>query len=154
MPEFQTSRGGIDYLTRVLKDKPTVITRAHFWGIHRSSGISDVALKLGRYRKVRPPIGLRYDTVETEQPKSELTLDVEEFRNLISFLQENYEPFKKGVKQFIPIDGRFDESDITHLKAIFENPEQQQLLDFIISHEIIPRRPHCGLGKREPKEVC
>lgn len=139
MAEIQTSRGGIDYLMGVLKDKPTVVTRLLFWGIPRSSGSSDVALKLGRYKKIRPLIGLHFDKVETEQPKSELTLDTEEFLNLISFLQENYEPFKKGIKHYIPIDGRFDERDISHLKAIFDNPEKQQLLDFIVSHEIIPQ---------------
>jgi hypothetical protein len=139
MPEIQTSKGGVDYLTGLLKDRPTVVTKIIFWGIHRSSGSTDVAMKLGRYRKLRGPIGPDFEIVETQQPKSELTLDRGEFLNLINFLQENYEPFKKGVKHYIPIDARFDQGDISHLKALFDNPEKQQLLDFVITNEIIPQ---------------
>lgn len=139
MPEIQTSRSGINYLPAVLRDSPTVITRIFFWGIHRTSGNIDVAMKLGRYKKLKGPIGPAFEIIENEQPKSELTLTSEEFLKLVDFLQENYEPFKKGVKQYIPIDGRFDQDDIAHLKALFDNPEKQQLLDFITSNEIIPQ---------------
>jgi hypothetical protein len=76
--------------------------------------------------------------VETNDPKSELTLDNEEFLNLVQFIQENYEPFKKGIKQYIPIEGNFDQDDINHLKGLFETPEKQQLIDFIVSNQIIP----------------
>ncbi|MCX6561800.1 MAG: DUF4263 domain-containing protein [Candidatus Aminicenantes bacterium] len=139
MPEIRTSRSGIDYLLGILRDRPTVITRVSFWGIPRSSGCSDVALKLGRYNRIRTSTGLEFEKAESEQPRSELTLDTEEFLNLVNFLQENYAPFQKGIKQYVPIDGRFDEKDVAHLKAIFENPEQQELIDFIVSHEIIPQ---------------
>jgi hypothetical protein len=138
MPEIQTSRGGIDYLPKVLRDRPTVITKAFFWKILRSSGVPDIELKLGRYKKIRGPLRIAFEMVETNEPKSELTLDNEEFLNLAEFIQENYEPFKKGVKQYIPIEGNFDQDDINHLKALFENPGKQQLIDFIVSNQIIP----------------
>ena len=38
-----------------------------------------------------------------EELFSELTLDNEEFLNLIEFIQNNYEPFKHGTKAFIPL---------------------------------------------------
>jgi hypothetical protein len=139
MPEVQTSRDGIDYLPKVLRDRPTVITKAFFWKILRSSGIPDIELKLGRYKKIRGPLSVAFEMVETNELKSELTLDNEEFLNLVQFIQENYEPFKKGVKQYIHIEGNFDQDDITHLKALFENPEKQQLIDFIVSNQIIPQ---------------
>jgi len=139
MPEIQTSRDGIDYLLRVLRDLPTVITKAFFWKIPRSSGFPDIELKLGRYKKVRGPLSVGFEMVETDHPKSELTLDNQEFLNLVDFIQENYEPFKKGIKQYIPIEGNFNQGDINHLKALFENPEKQQLIDFLVSNNVIPR---------------
>ena len=138
MPEIQTSRDGMDYLPKILRDRPTVITKAFFWKIPRSSGLADIELKLGRYKKIQGPLSIAFEMVETKDPKSELTLDNEEFLNLVQFIQENYEPFKKGVKQYIPIEGNFDQDDIGHLKALFENPEKQQLIDFIVSNQIIP----------------
>jgi hypothetical protein len=62
-------------MSAVLKRKKTVITRALFWKIPHDSGIEDIHLKLGRYK-----LTVDLDEVlETEQPKSELTLDHEEF---------------------------------------------------------------------------
>jgi hypothetical protein len=138
MSEIQTSRDGIDYLPKILRDRPTVITKAFFWKIPRSSGTPDIELKLGRYKKIRGPLRIAFEMVETNDPKSELTLDNEEFLNLVQFIQENYEPFKKGIKQYIPIEGNFDQDDINHLKGLFETPEKQQLIDFIVSNQIIP----------------
>jgi len=138
MSEIQTSRDGIDYLPKILRDRPTVITKAFFWKIPRSSGTPDIELKFGRYKKIRGPLRIAFEMVETNDPKSELTLDNEEFLNLVQFIQENYEPFKKGIKQYIPIEGNFDQDDINHLKGLFETPEKQQLIDFIVSNQIIP----------------
>jgi hypothetical protein len=47
------------------------------------------------------------ETPETLQPKSELTLDDEEFQALVNFLREHYEPFRQGVKAFIPLERMF-----------------------------------------------
>jgi hypothetical protein len=139
MPEIRTSRRGIDYLSKVLRDRPNVITRALFWKIPRSSGTPDIGLKLGRYNKNRSFLRNRFETPEIKNPKSELTLDSEEFLNLVEFVQESYEPFKRGVKQYIPIEGSFNQENINHLKALFENPEKQELLDFVVSNQIIPQ---------------
>lgn len=139
MPEVQKSSSGVNYLSSVLRDKPTVITKAFLWGIDRSSGNRDVSMKIGRYKKTSILGAFTMETVDTSQPKSELTLDSEEFLKLVDFLQENYEPFKKGVKQYIPIEGTFDKDDIEHLKALFDNPQKQELLEFVTTNDIIPQ---------------
>lgn len=125
---------GIDYLIGLLKEKQQRITRAIFWKIHRSSGEEEISLKIGRYVKE----GFTPEELESNVPKSELTLDNEEFVNLLNFISENYEPFKKGIKKYIPIDDRFDESSIDHIRAFFDNPERQTLLNYIDENNILP----------------
>ena len=135
MATIQTTQGGISYLAELLKEKSRTITRAIFWKIpHTNSEKEDIRLKIGRYNKN----GFAPETLEIENPKSELTLDNEEFLQLVQFLGDNYEPFKKGVKEYIPIDEKFDKESTEHLKAIFSNPDTQKVLDFIAQNEILP----------------
>lgn len=139
MNEIKTSKNGIDYLIKVLRTTAQTLTRSTLWRIpHSNSEKNEIALKIGRYKKSQ---GLSISTVEqldSLTPKSELTLDGEEFQALITFLQNNYEPLKEGAKKFIPLDETFDTKNIVHLKAIFENPEKNQLLDFIATNNLIP----------------
>lgn len=132
MATIRKSKTGIEYLVEVLKEKPQTITRALFWKIPHNTQQEDICLKIGRYNKDG------YETLETRKPKSELTLDHDEFLKLLDFLSENYEPFKKGVKQYIPIDEKFDQKSVGHLKAIFNNPDKQEILDFIANNNILP----------------
>ena len=44
---------------------------------------------------------------------------------------------KSGVKNYIPIDGAFDKSNIEHIKAIFADPDKEKLLSFIASNNIL-----------------
>ncbi len=139
MNEIKTSKDGIDYLHSVLTERPLTITKATLWKIlHTNSQVEEVSIKIGRYKKRKGLSSWNYEELESLSPKSELTLKGDEFCALLSFLQNNYEPFKEGVKKFIPLDETFDKRNIEHLKAIFANPEKQELLDFIIGHEIIP----------------
>lgn len=79
----------------------SVITRAVFWKIRHKTEREDIRLKLGRYKK---PAEMWDDEVlDSVAPKSELTLDNEEFLSLIAFIREKYEPFRQGVKAFIPL---------------------------------------------------
>lgn len=128
---------GIGVLSKVLRDLPTVISRAVFWRIPHKSQKEDVRLKVGRYKK--PKETYNPEVVETIDPKSELTLDDEEFKNLIDFLQEHYEPFKKGTKAYIPLDNPFAKDNADQLRALFKHPEKQALLDFIFNNNIIPQ---------------
>lgn len=126
----------IPRLTKVLRDKATVITHAVFWRIHHHSGKEDVHLKIGRYKKSKG--WNESEEPESLTPKSELTLDDEEFRNLIAFVQESYEPFKAGTKAFIPLDRPLDADTAEAVRGLFNHPEKLDLVDFIAQHHIIP----------------
>jgi hypothetical protein len=141
MTTIKRTEGGIDYLFGLLKEKAKTITRVALWKIPRKTHEADVCLKIGRYGK----IGFAPDTLEVADPKSELTLDGEEFRGLLTFLAENYEPFKKGVKKYIPIDEKLDLKSIDHLRAIFNNPDKEQILEFIVKNNILPDDLVAGL---------
>ncbi|MDD4644870.1 MAG: DUF4263 domain-containing protein [Bacteroidales bacterium] len=138
MSEIRTSKDGIDYLMDILADKPRTITRITLWKIPHTTHPDEVSLKIGRYVKRKDFSGITLEELESLVPKSELTLTDEEFNSLLKFLQNNFEPFKQGVKKYIPLDEDFNLHNIEHLKAFFGNPEKQDLLNFIIYHDIIP----------------
>lgn len=132
-----------DKLIKVLREKKTVITRAIFWKIPHHSGAEDIRLKLGRYKKLNKLFN--NEIPENLEPKSELTLDQQEFKSLITFLQENYEPFKKGVKAFIPLDNPYDKENANQIRALFSIPDKAKLINFIISNDIISNELSIGL---------
>lgn len=127
----------------VLRNKKTVITRAVFWKIPHKSDVEDVRLKLGRYRK--PEDIFDDEAPEFDQPKSELTLDQEEFANLIKFLEDYYEPFKAGVKAYIPLDSPFKRESAEQIKALFSLPEKREIVRFIVDNDVIPEELRVGL---------
>lgn len=132
-----------DRLSRVLRNKPTVVTRAVFWSIPHDSGKEDISLKLGRYKKSQDV--LDDEELETLQPKSELTLDDEEFKALIEFLQAHYEPFRQGTKAFIPLDKPYAKENAAQIQALFSLPDKKKLIQFILSNSIIPEDIAAGL---------
>ena len=129
----------------VLRRKKTVFSRAHFWKIPHDSGAEDIHLKIGRY-KITEDLE---DALEKSQPKSELTLDHEEFQGLLKFLGENYEPFRKGVKAFIPLDSPFDIENARQIKALFSLPDRKELVSFILRNEVIPEEFEAGLRQAQ-----
>jgi hypothetical protein len=130
------SSGGIEYLIALLKEKKTVFTRAVFWKIPHASGKGeDVSLKLGRYKKED---AWRETTLESTTPKSSLTLDNEELKALFEFISQNYEPFKDGVRKYIPLDESFDEKNLEHIRALFENPDKSKILELISKNKLLP----------------
>jgi hypothetical protein len=134
MQTIRKSDSGIEYLVGILRKSAKTITKAVFWKIpHKTKEIVDICLKVGRYDIVDDFI----EVPESIKPRSELTLDNEEFNNLLEFISSNHEPFKKGAKTYIPLDGKFDKDSIDHLRAIFENPDKQTLLSFIAKHDIL-----------------
>ncbi len=139
MTEIKTSKDGIDYLRTILNERPMTITKAALFKIPHGNGVEELSLKIGRYSKKKGIFNITFEELESAMPKSELTLTNDEFHSLINFLQENLEPFKEGAKKYIPLDETFEEQNIDHLKAIFSNPEKQELLDFIVRHDIIPK---------------
>ena len=92
MTTIKKTEKGIEYLFGLLKEKAKTITRVAFWKIHHKNSLQeDICLKIGRYNKST----FEPETLENSNPKSELTLDNEEFQKFLEFLSENYEPFKK-----------------------------------------------------------
>jgi hypothetical protein len=141
MTTIKQTKRGIEYLFGLLNEKAKTVTRAAFWKIPHKTLQEDICLKIGRYKKN----GFTLDALEIDNPKSELTLDNVEFQKLLEFLSENYEPFKKGIKEYIPIDEKFDHQQINHLKAIFADPNKQKVLDFITKNNILPEDLIAGL---------
>ena len=127
----------IPHLDRVLREKKTVVTRAVFWRIPHHTGKQDIRLKIGRYKTSQG--GAHNKEPEDLTPKSELTLDDEEFQKLIEFIQENYEPFRTGTKAFVPLDRPLDSNTAQAVKALFNLPKERGVLDFLLEHEIVPQ---------------
>lgn len=132
-------------LAKTLLNKPTVVTRAVFWKIPHNSGVEDICLKLGRYKK-SAYFGEGED-LESLQPKSELTLVQEEFRSLIDFLQQSYEPFRQGVKAFIPLEQPFDSENAKQIRALFCLPSKLELVQFVLDNDVIPEELMAGLNQ-------
>jgi len=128
MNVVRTSRGGIDYLVGTLKKKTKTVTEAIFWKIPHDNPREDIRLKIGRYNIEDFDV----EEVERENPKG-LTLDYEEFLGLLDFIQQNYEPFRMGVREYIPINGE----SINYVKAVFNNPDKQKLLSFIAENNVL-----------------
>ena len=83
------TKGGLDYIGTVLRDRKSVVTRAVFWRVpHRQTNKEDIGLKIGRYTR----LNFDRETLQATGPKSELTLDDEEFRKLLQFFSR----FLKG----------------------------------------------------------
>ena len=129
------TKSGVDYLATVLCQRQSVITRAIFWRVpHYRTNREDIKLKIGRYTR----LGFNRETLQATNPKSELTLDDDEFRNLLQFIGENYEPFRAHETKYLSLDDTLDEDNLEHLRAIFRNPNKQQLLQFIVENSILP----------------
>ena len=134
MATIRKTHEGIEYLFDVLKEKANTITQVNFWKIPHKTTQGDIRLKLGRYNKGESGP----DSLEVANPKSELTLDNEEFQQLLKFLGDNYEPFKKSVREYIPLDETFGREKIGLLRALFNNPDKNELLSFIATNDILP----------------
>ena len=132
-----------DRLVRIIRDKPRVLTRAIFWKIPHNTSEDEVFLKLGRYNK--PKSWHESESLELDSPKSELTLDSEEFHNLVEFISHNYEPFKQGTRAFLPLDNPYDLSNAEQIKQLLNLPDKRGMLEFLLANEVIPEDLELGL---------
>jgi hypothetical protein len=133
-----------DRLVQIIRNKPRVLTRAIFWKIPHTNSDDEIYLKLGRYNK--PKDWSELETVELNSPKSELTLDGEEFQNLIEFISTYYEPFKEGAKAFLPLDNPFDQSNAEQIKQLLNLPDKEGMLQFLLNNDVIPEELEIGLS--------
>lgn len=149
METVKKSRGGIDYLASILAETKQRVTRAVFWRIPHKSGEEEVNLKIGRYLKR----SFDRETLVCEDPKSELTLKDNELRALLEFVSMNYEPFRSGIRKFIPLDESFSDENVGHLKAVFQNPNRTELLEFLLANDILPSDVMEGLEVSRRREA-
>lgn len=138
-----------DRLTKTLRLKQRVATRAVLWKIPHNTREDEVSLKLGRY-KISPDAS-QGDELECGAPKSELTLDKEEFDALIELLREHYEPFRQGFKAFIPLEKPFSPENAAQVRALFTLPQKESLIRFIAENDLIPEELAHGL--RQAKRI-
>jgi len=118
MSEIKQSNKGIPYAEpKRLSNKLNVYSQAILQKIpHNTEGKEDITLKLGRYKKL--------GEVETQSPKSELTLTNEELNKLISYIEEYYNPLKLNAKKFVPVDNETSESLLIKFKEMMNNREE------------------------------
>ncbi len=125
-----------DHLIGKLRETDRVLTQVAFWKIPHRTREDTISFKIGRYSKPKT-FGEELGP-ETLKPKSELTLTDEEFRAMIEFLQERYEPFKEGVRAFIPLKKPFSAGTAEQIRALFSLPESGKLVEFILDNKVIP----------------
>lgn len=128
----------------ILRNKQTVVTRAGFWKVPHNSRPDEVHLKIGRYKK--PLNWFEDELVELNDPKSELTLDGEEFKSLVNFIQDNYVAFKDGAKAYLPLDNPYDLSVANQIKQLLHQSDKTQMLEFLIHNDVIPVDLELGLA--------
>ncbi|QEG00149.1 hypothetical protein Mal15_42180 [Stieleria maiorica] len=124
----------------------SVYSEATLWKIYHQSGREDIKLKIGRFKK-RPHADAKPEP-ESAQPKSVLTLENDEFLALIDFLRTEYEPFRQGVKAFIPLEEPFSDDNAKQMGKFFAIPDKDELVDFIVSNELITADLDAALNHR------
>ncbi len=130
----KTSKKGIDYVSGLLKEKKSVVTKVVFYRVpHRDKG-DDLHLKIGRYNISG---FFRVETLEVDNPRSELTLDSEEFTNLIHFIEENHGPLLLGAGKYIQADADLDDALAKRMVEIFKNKDARKVADFLIQNKLI-----------------
>lgn len=134
MEEVRRTRKGIDYIAKVLKAKRTVTTRAVFWKIPHTTGRDDISLKLGRYR--RTDTG---EEVDVGTPKSELTLEDDEFRVLAEFLANHYEPLREGARRYLVLGDDLANVEVERVRALFGDPDRERVVDFLLANDVLPQ---------------
>ena len=100
---------------------------------HKHSEKIDVSLKIGRYT-------LPFRNVETQKPKSELTLDNEELNALVRYISENYVPVNLGSGKYISVSDD-DEELINKFKELVENNSGKghiQISRILLSESMLP----------------
>lgn len=121
---YQSQKGNFYSLPQRLSTKKQVYSQAILQKIpHDTEEKINICLKIGRYKID--------GGVETEQPKSELTLSFEELQNLIKYIEKYYKPLELEVANFIPLDSKDSKQLLLKFKALVSSDEEtaKQLLE-------------------------
>ena len=130
----QTARG-IEYIEpAVLAKKKTTFCQACLWRIPHNSGTHHLALKIGRYR-IDPRLGI--EVVDTNKPKSQLTLDADELDSLVEYLNDHYGPVGAGVRKYLTIPDSTSDGFIENLRALVERSDSSELISAISESGIL-----------------
>jgi antiviral defense system Shedu protein SduA len=132
MEEVRRTRKGIDYIAKVLKVKKTIATRAVFWRIPHKTEQDSISLKLGRYRRTEAG-----EEIDVGSPKSELTLDDDEFRELADFLASHYEPLREGARKFVVLDSDLSAVQVEQMRSLFGDPDREKVVDFLLANDVL-----------------
>ena len=122
---------GTEYLPegpKTLKAGSNVISKANFWRHHRSNGKIQVSLKIGRYHTVNEAFE-EAGGLESQTPKSELTLNDEELAALVDYVNTHYFALKEGQRRYHTLTGR----DVDSFRDFMEN---QDTIEFIKENNI------------------
>jgi len=135
-----TSWRGVPHRAIILKDKQTVQTKAVLMKIqHKNPENDEAALKIGRYNKNKAGLlGGFSASLESSTPKSELTLDDEEFRALLNFIEETYTPLTIGVGHYIKASSNLDVGLAKRLQEVFENKDARSIAEWLCANELLP----------------
>jgi hypothetical protein len=95
-----------------------------FWKIPHTTGRDDISLKLGRYR--RTDTG---EEVDVGTPKSELTLEDDEFRVLAEFLANHYEPLREGARRYLVLGDDLANVEVERVRALFGDPDREKVVN-------------------------
>lgn len=123
----------IEYIAPVdLEDKKTVYTQAHFIRISTGDDSKKLALKIGRYKKMKfGDTYIKFGSPETTSPKSELTLNATELDALVNYINKNYYPLQKDSSKYISLD------NIDMSELVKEKPENiSKLVEVALTENI------------------
>lgn len=134
MEQVTETAKGIGRISAILQQTQQRVTRAVYWRVPHNTKPPELHLKIGRY--LRRTFDL--DTLESNDPKSELTLNANELEGLIKFIQRNHAPLSAGASKYISLDEDIGDEAIGLLKRVFNNPDKEELLEFIAKNNILP----------------
>jgi Domain of unknown function (DUF4263) len=158
--KHKISKNGLMYtsptiLREIIKDKKTVITKVQLTKIpHNDPNNVHISLKIGRYKKINNTSFVPHSAefIDEINPKSELTLDKDEFNSLIGFLQTNLISFKEGCSNFVKIDQEFKEQQVELIRTFFLG-DREEVLELILENELIAIDLHCSLRLKLMKQA-
>ena len=127
----EESKSGVTYTHILLKKKKQTVTKATFWKIPRSDPNNGFSLKIGRYKNDI------WQTIDCENPKSELTLDQEELFGLMHFVNDRYNPLRKGAGKYIKAADSLNIELAKQLQDIFSSNDANEIGSFLVKNDIL-----------------
>lgn len=144
MSKVKTSTKGITYVKpKILKKKQKVFSQAILMKIPHNHDENDISLKIGRYNFID-------DSLTTNNPKSELTLDNDELNELINYISSCYTPVCLGKGDYINIEGKNAEL-IRQFKILLES--QENTANLLIENDILTDNVYTAASSIKKKKA-